>query len=480
MSFLDDEQGKEKPKFTISGMDDNIDFEEDPNPKKRSGAPKLQGGHGDEDIVSEITGMFGVTEDELNMAMEKFTDLLRTNSDPAFLKQMGNHMRITNDPNDPEKHFSLDNIGLQMVLDKFLGGSHIPDMSGIISGGSGIADFLSRIMNALPEEDKEDAQELLDVVKNLISSGASDEEIEEQLGIKGKKSSDDMFDEEDDPITSYDFEIIADNESFGAVKFIRSENLYEEFKDIYGESPYDLASFVSTKGYNLIPAFSTMDTLEYIGNNDKYILFMAKSKDPDIEEFVVGAIKTEDEVFDFIVPEFGNSYNIETGEAIIKSLDTHMYQEKEDKKTGVISLDLINPIDPDRIKGGLDLVLYEEKNPILSVKDFGQVFASPSPSVFNTDYIRVGRIKAFDSKEVKMFKLHCDLDDDKEFFDFYIRLQEEFPTRTLDAIQKYFEHIDFNTNIKVQQSELRAKGHDSVYIDLDIGNLGSWARHWVK
>ena len=54
----------------------------------------------------------------------------------------------------------------------------------------------------------------------------------------------------------------------------------------------------------------------------KYILFLAQSNDESIEDFVVAAIKSSEEVFDFIVPEYGNTFNTESGDAINKVLDT--------------------------------------------------------------------------------------------------------------------------------------------------------------
>ena len=84
------------------------------------------------------------------------------------------------------------------------------------------------------------------------------------------------------------------------------------------------------------------------------------------------------------------------------------------------------------------------------------------------------------NSKANLFKMHCDLDEDKEFFDFYVRLSDEFPVRTLDAIQKYFEHIDFNNNPKIAKAELKAKNYESVYIDLDLGGLEGFARFWVE
>jgi hypothetical protein len=481
MSFFDEkDDNKKEPIFKISGMVENIDIEED-TPKKRGGPqPMGRAGGGPEEMVDQICQMFGVTPEDLEKTMAKFEDLLERGSDPDFLEELGDHMVIKND-GAHQKHFALDNIGLQMVLDKFLGGDHTPPkLSNIFPNKGGmkkekdISEFFTELMGM----DKEEASELIEQIIDIVTKGASDEDVEKLIGITSSKNKNEEDFDLEEIITSYDFDIIADDESFGAVKYVKSDNLYEDFKDIYGESPYSMPTFVATKGYNLIPAFMSIDTLEYVGNNEKYILFMAHSNSPDVEDFVTAVIKTDDGSFDFIVPEFGNSYNIETGEAINKVIDTHMYHEKEDKN-GTISLELKHPIDPERIKGGLDLVLYEYKEPILSVKDFGEVFSSPTPCVFNSAYIRVGRIKANKTKEVEMFRSHCDLDDSKEFFDFYVKLSDELPPRTLDAIQKYFEHIDFNNNPKVQCAELKAKNYESVYIDLDLGNLESFARMWL-
>jgi hypothetical protein len=462
-------------------MEENIDIEEDVQPKRNNhpGRGKPFG-----DAASEITEMFGVTESELESAMEKFAQMLNSNSDPDFLEELSGHMMTSGNGN--EKHFSLDNIGLKMVLDKFLGGNHTPDMSKMSPNAGknpfGNMDELLEKMQedlGIPDDEMEETTDFVNKLINLLSGGAaSDEDVEKLLGIASGEE-DELFDDGEEQMTSYDFDIIADNESFGAIVYIPSEHLYDEFKDIYGEGPYNLQTFVATKGYNLIPAFSTMDTLTYIGNNEKYILFLAQSNDESIEDFVVAAIKSSEEVFDFIVPEYGNTFNIESGDAINKVLDTDMYREVKDDK-GNISLELTHPLDVDRVRGSLDLLLYEDKEPLLSAHDFGEIFASPTPSVFNSDFIRVGRIKCNNSKEANLFKMHCDLDEDKEFFDFYVRLSDELPVRTLDAIQKYFEHIDFNNNPKIAKAELKTKNYESVYIDLDLGGLEGFARFWVE
>lgn len=483
MNFFDDNDKDKGTNFSISGMEENIEIEEDVQPKRnnRPGKGKSFG-----EAANEITEIFGVSERELESAMDEFAKMLAERSDPEFLEELSGHM-MTSDENE-ERHFSLDNIGLQMVLDKFLGGDHTPDMTKIsrtnLNPFDGEMESLMKRMQedlGIPDNEMEEAAEFVNKLLGSLTGGESDMDVEKLLGINDGKdeNDDDFFEDQDEKITSYNFDIIADNESFGAIVYIPSDNLYDEFKDIYGESPYSLNTFIASKGYNLIPAFSTMDTLRYVGNNEKYILFVAQSNDESIEDFVVAAIKSSEEVFDFVVPEYGNTFNIETGNAINKVLDTEMYKEVKDSK-GNISLELTHPLDVDRVKSSLDLLLYEDKEPLLSVHDFGEIFASPTPSVFNSDFIRVGRIRCNNNKETNLFKMHCDLDEDREFFDFYIRLSDEYPVRTLDALQKYFEHIDFNTNTKIAKSELKAKNYESVYIDLDLGGLEGFARFWVE
>jgi hypothetical protein len=487
MNFFDDnDNNDEKTKFLISGMEDNIEIEEDPKTEGNKTFEEKFKNKSVESMISEIAEAFNVTEDELNYAMEEFSKILHDESDPDFLNKLQDHVNISTSPgNKEEKHFFLDNIALQMILDKFLGGNHTLDLSKSMPNVNNLFDnnvdsLLEKMKKDLGINDKEieEAAKFINEIMGTLPGGiSSDKDIEEILGISSNEK-DDFFEDEEEDITSYDPNIIANNESFGAITYILSENLYEEFKDIYGDGPYELRTFATILGYNLIPAFSTMDSIEYIEHNEKYILFVAKANDEAIEDFVIAAIKSEENVFEFIVPEYGNTFNIENKNAIDKNLDTNMYQERKDS-LGNISLALKNPLDMDRVKGSLDLLLYENKKPLLSPHDFGEIFTSPTPSIFNDAFIRIGRIKCNNSKEANLFKMHYDLDEDREFFDFYIRLSDEYPVKTLDAVQKYFEHIDFNKNPKIEEKELKGKNYESVYIDLDLGNLEKFARHWM-
>lgn len=478
-----DDNDNNQPKFIISGMNENIDISPDLTKENMPRMASLGNGENDEPMiqagehaVNEITNVFGITEEELETAMNSFTKVLMDGTDSNFLKKIEPHITLE------DGGFHLDTDGTKMILDKFLGGNHVADLtksSMNTSNPSELQKFMHDNINILNEKGD-------DVIRNFLkemfdSIGLSEEQIEEMINSlqESEQEEVDPFTEPDKKITSYDFDIIGTNESFGVIKHIITANIHEEFKDIYGEGPYALSTFIATKGYNIIPAFLTMDTLEFIGYSSKYILFIAKSNDDDVEEFVVAAVKTGDGIFDFIVPEFGNSYNIETGEAISKTLNVDMYNELEDKQ-GNITLELKYPIDLDRIKGGLDLLLYEEKTPLLALKDFGKVFEAPVPSIMTSDFVRIGRIRSYKSEEVNTFKMQCDLDEDMEFFDFYIQLGEQYPARTIDAIRKYLERIDFDNNPKICNSEVYAKNYNSVYIKLDLGYLEGFARHWVE
>lgn len=467
MSFL----GDEEEKFTaeISGMSDNLEIEiEGDNDGDQPGIMSSA----KDDNINHVTETFGITPDELNTAMNAFTQIMITGTDPDFMEKLEPHMHDIGDENGDG--YQLDIMGLKMILDKFLGGNHVPKQqsSNPFSGSlneSNPSGLLAQFMSAF---------------------GASQQEIQDLLkrAEKAEKKAKNPFDENPDidapeeeifdvPLDSYEYEIVTQEDSFGFVKHIPRSDLYEHFKDVYGEGPYGISLFTSLEGYNLIAALKNVDTFEYIEDNDSYILFRAISSNSEIEDFVMAIIQTNEDEFEMMVPMYGNTYNVETGDSIVKGIDEDFYVEEEDKNGGVEVL-LKNPLDLDRSKTSIELALYEEKNPLLSPHDFGKIFVAPAPATFTSDFVKVGRIKSNESKESMMFKDHCDLDERQEMFDFYIKLPQEYSARMLQSLQEYFQFIDFNTNPKIKSCELYNKNYDALYIELDLGKLPEMARWW--
>jgi len=468
MDLFDDEKDNNNNIHAeISGMPENeeIDFGDDSNINAESGFDSSE----KDAVLNQISQTFGVTQEQLDYAMKEFSNLLITGTDPEFIKQIKPHMHPVE---DDESGFQLDIMGLKIILDKFLEGNHVPKQqstnpfAGIdpTNPQSMISEFMSTL--GVSQQDANDLIKRIEKItkkntKNIVSNseiGEKEEEIDNLLS------------------DSYEYEIITQEDSFGFIKHTASEDIYENFKDVYGEGSYDLSMFATLQGYNLAPALQSIDKLEYLEHNDNYILLRAYSdSNNEIEDFVVAIIQMDDE-FQMMVPMYGNTYNIESGNVIVKGIDDTLYLEEE--KNDVVEVNLKNPLDLERLKTSIDIALYEEKRPLLSVQEFGKIFVAPAPSTFTSNFVKVGRIKAYDSKEVEMFKMHCDIDEDQEIFDFYIKLDDEYSARMLRAVQEYFKYIDFNTNEKIKNCELYSRNYEALYIELDLGSLPEFAHLW--
>jgi hypothetical protein len=271
--------------------------------------------------------------------------------------------------------------------------------------------------------------------------------------------------------------IIDTPNSFGMIACEPSPYIYENFKSIYGDhEQYNLDIFVpKIDGYNLIKGLSKIEKIEYINHTDKYIIFKAIPKSPTDEGFVLSLIYSDHE-FIVVVPEYGNTYDINTGNLLDVIVDADLYKVSNGEPV------LKQPLDLKKIRAGLDLVLYENKKPVLSIANFGKVINSPSAQPEKTDMIKIGRIKSNNSAVSNLFKRDFDFDTDQEVFDFYVKLPDEYAVGTLVPLAKYITNIDFNTNKRMQTLELKAvsgsKGY--IYVELDLGDFPDNIRKWSK
>ena len=70
----------------------------------------------------------------------------------------------------------------------------------------------------------------------------------------------------------------------------------------------------------------------------------------------------------------GNTYDFATGTLFNANEDKYLYSV--DEKTGEMKLNV--PMDKRKAEANITLATYVEEKPILSIKDFGQVIATPS------------------------------------------------------------------------------------------------------
>lgn len=269
------------------------------------------------------------------------------------------------------------------------------------------------------------------------------------------------------------FQTVSTPDSFGVIPYTRNSMIYENVISLLGDEPIKIEELPeSMDGHNLNPAFADLETLEYIDNNDKFVLFKGIPRDENNVPIYVAMIDFMGEL-QIIVPHYGNPY-AQDGSIFNKDTDSHLF--RADEKSGDLKLD--KDADIEKIKAGLELLLYENKRPILSINQFGRVIQTPTQYNGPSSVIKIGKMRASDSEQAEAFKRDFDLTPEKNVFDFYIKLGYDYPARTLNKLSEYLFNLDFNSNDKLQTYELKADINEKIYIDLDLGafpdNLPKW------
>jgi len=474
-------------KFSISGMPENTKL---PNTNSNSGdiSPKSYG-MGQKGI-KDIAEQFELNDGEVRKIMETFKVIVSKNIDPDFISRLGSNFTQQNGQLPGEVIFTLSPEGLEMVFEYMTSGDNDEKISEAF-------EYLEFQDDDDDEEDPKDTKDslaasLLDAyMKNKVTPGEIISKILNAFqNLKGhsfnnssislKNQGLDEIEEKKEEKRDNElhlFETLAAEGSFGVVPHMpvsSKDEMYNSFAREYGDTDeYDPSVFPpEMKGYNIIHAVGKVKKFKYLENNEKYILLLAIPEAKEEEPFAVAIIRGIETVFEIIVPEYGNTFNLDDGNTL--SLDTapQLYIKKENPE----DLDnpkftLKQPLNLDKVKVGLDIVLYEPMKPILSVKDFGEVFTSFVATPFTTRFIKIGRIKSNESTDVKMFKKDFSLNEDQILFDFYIRLKEEESSSTIMSLQKLLEVIDFNANAKIQSQEIKVDMNGNIYIDLDFSDI---------
>ncbi len=299
--------------------------------------------------------------------------------------------------------------------------------------------------------------------------------LNKKINISNKDNEEKEIENEDDLKQNYcnNFDILMEPTSFGVISLTKNSGIYDDFRRMYGELiAYPMSMFVSNvNGYNLVGAMRDVEKISYINHTDKFIMFKAFPNKNDKEPFIVAFIQQDDKSFELIVPQYGNSYDMATGQSFDKFNDTHLFNPDGTLKS---------PIDMRKIEVGLDLLTYEDKKPILSVKDFGNVVPSQTAVEYPDDKIKIGKIMSNESKMAKLFKRDFEIEENKTAFDFYVKFKTDMPAEVLQKISDYLVNVDFDTNPKIQTLELKVTTNGSIYIDIDLGDLPKFISKWSR
>jgi hypothetical protein len=332
-----------------------------------------------------------------------------------------------------------------------------------------VNDLKNMVENKGSNLTQQDADKVFDDIFKTLQEGGR--EINESL-------EDNEFDVEDNSSLGgehcHDYNIILNPDSFGAVVSDIPEKIYDKFVSIHGKSNnYDIKIFSpNIIVVNGIDALKEVVSLDYLEHTDNYILFKTVMLDAKLEPFVVAIIQ-EDGEFDLVVPEYGNTYNYKTKQSINIENDKNFYFKSKDGKQS-----LMFPIDIDKIKTGLELVMFEKKTPVMSLVDFGRIIPTNYQQHESGRWVRIGKIQSNDLPATLMFKVDFDLKTEQKLFDFFVKLPKEYPARIINALAEYLSGIDFNENNRTVLSELKANSNKELYIDMDLGLFPDFILKW--
>jgi hypothetical protein len=277
----------------------------------------------------------------------------------------------------------------------------------------------------------------------------------------------------DDRLTGKNFEVLLDPPTLGVVPHQKTSKIMDLFKADFGNGPiYEVGVFSpNIKISNPIKGIAAVSKVEYVEHDDSRIIFRALSEGKNYEPFLVAVI-INDNSFEMVVPEYGNTYDVETGLPYDKEKDAALYVDSPKGRV------LMSPVDMEKIRAGLELALFEDKKPTLSPGEFGRIIQSKHKATDSGRWIKVGKIQSNESLSAKIFKRDFDIDDEKTMFDFMVRLPEEHSYKVLDALSDYISTVDLNENGRIQSSELKKNGTGELYIDLDLGKLPGNIMKW--
>jgi hypothetical protein len=422
----------EDKKFTISGMVENIDIPDD-----------------EEEKEEQKTGGF-----RFKLNKDKINDFLRDYKQNKLNTPM---------PNQRELDAILRQTGMSQEefekafkeVDNFFKNSITPE-------------FIEEIEKLSEKKDNLSQKDVDNVFDNLFKE------------LQNQKQDEDDFDDEEDielepvikDVTCSNYEVFFEDNNFGVVKYQRVDNIYDAFKRRYGNGPsFEVSLFTpEIVVSNAIEGLREIKFLEYIEHNDKFILFKGIPLTDNLEPIIL-AMLYNDNKFEMVVPEYGNSFDVETGLLYDKQKDKNVYIETPD---GPI---FTSPYNMDKIKVGLDVAFFEEIRPILSIADFGRVIPETTQVTESGMWINFGKIQSNESPMARMFKRDFDIDLDKKIFDFYIKVNGSFSFQVLNKLKEYLGTIDFNTNLKIQTYELKA-ARDKLFIEMDLGMLPNYITKW--
>jgi NACalpha-BTF3-like transcription factor len=329
-----------------------------------------------------------------------------------------------------------------------------------------IQDLESLVSEKGPSLSQSEIDRLFNNLFDKIKNETEDEDDLDEEDIE--------FDLEDDDISTLDYDILSEFDSYGVVVYERNTNILADFVAKYGEkSRYDIAMFQpDIKVSNAIPGLTNLKYFEILESNDKFILCKGIPGYDFYEPFYVAIIQLDGQ-FEMVVPEYGNSFDAATGELYNMNEQSQLFIETPTGKR------LMRPADLNKIKSSLDLALFQNKKPLLSITDFGKVVVDFNVSEGYSQSIKVGKIVSNETENARLFKQDFNLDPEQTSFDFYVRLKKQYSEQTLNNIVDYLVNIDFNDNNKIKTFELKVS-QNQMYIDIDLDGLPDNIDKWIN
>lgn len=429
-------------KFEIVGEVENIDI-----PDVEEETPETSGRNGEQGAFK-----FRVNKDKIS----EFIKNMRDNSGKLPMPSKSDLEKLAKQSNISTEQIESMVKNIKEFMDESIDEGFIEELERILEDkGSSVT--------------QEDIDRQFDKLFEGMRKSSDNEDQEEEDGFEIEVS--------EDRDSLLDYSTLYDGETYGMVAYERSPRLLEEFKEKYGDlERYDVKIFVpEIKVSNATPGLANIRSIDLVESNDKYILFRGIPGYQGMEPMYIAIIKFQGE-FEIVIPEYGNSFEIATGDLFDHKEDAELFLDTPMGKV------LMRPADISKMKTGLDLVLFEPRKPMFSIRDFGSVIVDPAKSEFASEYIHIGDIISNESEGARLFKKDFDIPEDSKSLKFFVKLKREYPEDTLNTLSNYIsDAIDFNENSKVIMNELKYSSSGRfAYIEIDLGDLPDNIDRWSE